>query len=141
MAITNRSCDASQQKDEIQVNLAAVATGATRFLFIAPFPCKLESARTSAAGVSNAMQVALEKITGAGSSGIPMGISNIILQNRSTSGVIGYSGLAAQSSTLLLLNAGDVIQAVTSVANGNATELLVQLVIKKTQDIVSYNGI
>lgn len=141
MAIVNRDKDSTEQKEVGQVQLGAVATATTRFLHVAAYPFTLESVRASAAGVSNAMQVAFEKITGAGSSGVPIGISNLVLQNRSTSGIVGFSGLAAPGSTLLAFAAGDVLQVVTSVASGNATDLLLQLVIKKTQDIVSYNGI
>lgn len=141
MAIINRDLDVSQTKDVVHAPLGAVATGVTRFLCVVPYPCTLQSVRAAAAGVSNAMQVAFEVIRGAGSSGIPMGISNMVLQNRSTSGVIGFSGLAAVGSSLLSLVAGDVIQAVSSVANGNATDLTLELVLKKTQDIVSHNGV
>jgi hypothetical protein len=141
MAITNRDKDVSEQKDVVQINLGAVATAATRHVLIAPYPFTLQSVRSSAQGVSNAMQVAFEKMTGAGSSGIPIGISNMILQNRSTSGVIGFSGLAATGSTLLNFAAGDVLQIVTSVSSGNATDLSLQLILKKTQDIVSHNGV
>ena len=138
MAIVNRDLDVSEQRLIVAENFGAVATGATKFLFIAPFPCVLEQVRVSAAGVSNAMQVAFEKITGAGSSGIPIGISNVVLQNRSVSGIVGFSGLAAAGSTLLGLQYGDVLQIVTSVSNGNATDLLIEAVVKKVQDVVSY---
>lgn len=138
MAIQNRDLDASLQKVVVHQNLGAVATGTTKFVWIAPFTCALEAVRTAAAGVSNAMQLAVEKITGAGSSGIPCGISNIVLQNRSVSGVVGFSGLAAPGSTLLMFQAGDVLQVVSSVTNGNATDLVVECVLKKTQDIVSH---
>jgi len=141
MAIVNRDLDASQQKIVVEHQLGAVATGVTRFFFIAPFPCTLEQVRVAAAGVSNAMQLAFEKITGAGSSGLPIGISNIVLQNRSVSGIVGFSGLAAVGSTLLNLNYGDVLQVVSSVSNGNATDLIVHAVLKKTQDIVSHDGV
>lgn len=141
MAIVNRDKDTSEQKEVFNIQLGAVATGVTRFLHVAAYPFTLESVRASAAGVSNAMQVAFEKITGAGSSGVPIGISNLVLQNRSVSGIVGFSGLAASGSTLLNFNAGDVLQVVTSVSNGNATDLLLQAVIRKTQDIVSYNGV
>lgn len=144
MAVINRDLDASQQKEVIDLNLGAVATGVTKYLYVAPFPGTLQSARFAAQGVSNAMQVAFSKvvfIAGAGSTAIGMGISNMVLQNTSVSGVIGYSGLAAQGSTLLNFNQGDVIQAVTSVASGNATDLVLQLVIKKTQDYVQHNGV
>lgn len=141
MAIVNRDKDSTEQKEVGQCNLGAVATGATRFVHIAAYPFTLESVRVAAAGVSNAMQVAFEKITGSGSSGVPIGISNLILQNRSTSGIVGFSGLAAPGSTLLAFSTGDALQVITSVSNGNATELLLEYAIKKTQDIVSYNGV
>jgi hypothetical protein len=138
MAIVNRDLDSSLQREVFGENLGSMATGVTRFFFIAPYPCVVEQVRYAAAGVSNAMQLAFEKITGAGSSGVPMGISNIVLQNRSVSGIVGFSGLAAVGSTLLNLSVGDVVQLVSSVSNGNATDLDVQMVVKKTQDIVSF---
>ena len=144
MAIVNRDLDPSQQKDVVEANLGAVATGVTKHLLVAPYPGSLQSVRASAQGVSNAMQLAFSKLTflvGVGSTAIGMGISNMVLQNTSVSGVIGYSGLAAQGSTLLNFQAGDVIQVVSSVSNGNATDLCLQLVLKRTQDIVSMNGI
>jgi len=144
MAIVNRDCDASQQKEVVHENLGAVATGVTRHAFILPFPATLQSVRVSAQGVSNAMQLAIQNtrfIVGTGATAILMGISNIVLQNTSVSGVIGFSGLAAQGSSLLALQAGDVLTLVSSVASGNATDLAIQLVIKKTQDIVSHNAV
>lgn len=141
MALVNRDKDVSEQKEVVSVALGSMATGVTRFAYVAPFAFTLQSVRQAAAGVSNAMQLAFEKITGSGSSGIPIGISNIVLQNRSTSGIVGFSGLAAVGSTLLNFSAGDTIQVISSVANGNATDLTLQLVLKKTQDIVSHNGV
>lgn len=140
MAIVNRDKDTSEQKEVLQISVGAIATGSTKFLAVAPYPFTLETVRYAAAGVSNAMQVAFEKITGAGSSGTPIGISNVVLQNRSVSGAVGFSGLAAAGSTLLSFNMGDALQIVTSVSNGNATDLVLEAVIRKTQDIVSYNG-
>lgn len=144
MAIVNRDVDASQQKDIVNMNLGAVATGVTKYLIPVAYPCTLQSARFAAQGVSNAMQVAINNvrfIVGSGATTISMGISNMILQNQSLSGIIGYSGLAAQGSSFLQLQTGDVISVVTSVSNGNATDLAMQLVLKKVQDIVSYNGV
>ncbi len=89
------------------------------------------------------MQVAFQvsRFTSGGATAINLGISNLVLQNAGTSGAQGFSGLAAAGSTLLSLQAGDVLQIVTSVANGNATDLALNFVIKKVQDIVSYNGV
>lgn len=137
MGLLNRSKDTTEQREVIEVNLGAVATGVTRHMIVVPWPCVLENVRYTAQGVSNAMQLAIEKISGAGSSGTPLGISNIVLQNRSTSGVVSFSGLLAAGNTLLTLAAGDVLQGISSVANGNATDLTLALVVRKVQDIVS----
>lgn len=145
MAITNRDLDVSQQKDVYQwFSGGAIATSTTRMCAVIPYPCMLQSVASSATGVSNAMQVAIQIkrfIVGSGETAILAGISNIVLQNSSLSGPVGFSGLAAQSSTLLQLAAGDVLQVVTSVTNGNATDLAINFVVKKLQDIVSHNGV
>lgn len=140
MAIVNRDLDQSQQRTEVNENLGSLATGVTRHVCLISAPAILETVRVSAQGVSNAMQLAFEVIRGAGSSGIPIGISNLVLQNRSVSGVVSFSGLAAAGSTLLSLAAGDVIQVVSSVTNGNATDLALSIVLRKSQDIISQWG-
>lgn len=144
MAIQNRSKADPEKKEVIQWNAGgAIATGTTRKVFVAPYPCTVEALAADAAGVSNAMQVEVQKrsfIVGAGATSQNMGISNLVLQNSGLSGVQNFSGLAAAGSTLLNLAAGDAVDIVTSVANGNSTDLALALVIKKTQEIVSYFG-
>lgn len=146
MAIVNRDVAGSQQRELVEwISNGAIATGTTRLMYVLAWPATLSGpVVVSATGVSNAMQVALQVkrfVAGAGETAIALGISNIVLANSSVSGPIGFTGLAAAGSTLLSLQAGDVLQAVTSVANGNATDLALELVLQKTQDIVSYNGV
>ena len=76
-----------------------------------------------------------------GFTNITVGISNLVLQNVSVSGPLGFSGFPAQNSTLLTFLAGDVPMITSSGANGAATSLAIQLVVVKTQDIVSHNAI
>lgn len=144
MAILNRSKDASEQKEVINAALGAVATGSTKQVLIVPYPCTIQpQVKVAATGVSNAMQIAFQVnrfIAGTGATAINLGISNVVLQNVGTSGPLGFSGLAAVGSTLLNLAANDVLQVVSSVASGNATDLVIDLVIKKTQEIVSVYG-
>lgn len=135
MALTNREKDVSEQKMDIQITVGNMATGATNIVFVAPYPCTLVSASAFAYGVSNAMQLAFNRLTAAGQSQIALGISNMVLGN---SGVFGYSGLLAPGNTLLSLAAKDAVQIVSSVSNGNALGLHIHLVIQKTQDIMSY---
>lgn len=143
MALVNRDKDASEQRVDLHKALGAVATGATRQLAVIPYPCTLQLVEAAATGVSNAMQIAFQVnrfVVGAGATAIVLGISNLVLQNVGTSGPQGFSGLAAVGSTLLNLAAGDVLQAVSSVSNGNATDLVISCVLKRTQDIVSMYG-
>ncbi len=143
MAIVNRDKDASEQRDVISASLGALATGVTKQVAVLPYPCTLQSLRAAALGVSNAMQVAIQVnrfIAGTGATAINLGISNLVLVNVGTSGVQGFSGLAAVGSTLLALQQNDVLQIVTSVANGNTTDLAIEFVVKKTQDIITLNG-
>ena len=141
MAIINRDNGASQQQDVYNVSVGALGTGVTKHLVVVPYPCTLQSIRNSAQGLSNALTLSFEVIRGSGSSGIAIGISGMVVQNRSTSGVVGFSGLAAAGSTLLNFQAGDVVQMISSGSNGAVSDLVMQLVVKKTQDIVSYNGV
>lgn len=143
MAIVNRDLDPSQQKDVINFRSgAAVATGASVNVAVIPYPCVLQSLDAYATGVSNAMQVAVnvQRWTAAGVTAIALGVSNLVLVNFASSGILGFSGLAAPGSTLLALQTGDVLNLVTSVANGNALDLVIDFVVKKTQDIVAHNG-
>ncbi len=149
MALVNRDKDVSEQKDVIfyasaqGAGASTLVTGVTKMIGMVPYPCTIQSIGVGAFGVSSAMQVAFLKQywTGAGLTVQAIGISNLVLQNMGTSGQIGYSGLAVPGSTLLNLNAGDQILFTTSVANSACTDLLLNIVLKKVQDIVSYNGV
>lgn len=143
MAITNRDNDASQQKETATVQLGFMGTTTTRSIWISPYPCTLQSVRSCALGCSGAMALTFEKLQAgvAGTSGIPMSISNMILQNRGTSGTVGYSGLATPGATGLMLATGDVITITSSVSNTAAADLTLEFVLKKTQDIVSHNSV
>lgn len=147
MALVNRDKDASEQKDVYQyvsnfVGSTTVSTGATGWIAMMPYPGVIQSARLGAQGLSGAMQVALQVLRFAsGGTTIAVSISNMVCFASGLSGVQGYSGLAATGSTLLNLQAGDILQFETSVANTAARVLLLEVVVKKSQDIVSYNGI
>lgn len=137
MAIVNRECDSSQQKDVVQAHLGPVATGVTRMLAVFPYPCMLETLKYAAIGLSGAPIHSLYKQRGLTTEAI--GISGIVVQAVGTSGSVGFSGLAAAGSTLLSFNTGDVLLAVTSVANTAVADIVIEVAVKKLQDIVSYN--
>ena len=107
-----------------------------------PYPGVIQSMRAAAQGLSGAPIVNLQVLRfAAGGTSIAASISGIVLAEVGTSGIMGFSGLAAQGSTLLQLQAGDVLQFQTGGANTAARVLLLQVVVKKTQDIVSYHGV
>lgn len=149
MAIVNRDKDVSEQKECIFYSSASGAgasplvTGITKIIAMVPYPCTLQSIGVGAFGVSSAMQVAFSKqyYAGGGMTVVGIGISNLVLQNMGVSGQIGYSGLAVPGSTLLNFNMGDQLILTTSVANSACSDLLLNIVLKKVQDIVSYNGV
>lgn len=148
MGVTNRSKDASEQKDIYSWSYnrpdgaSNLSTGSTVWIGMLPYPGVIQSMRVAAAGLSGAMALALgvQRFAGGGTL-ISVGISNLILNAFGTSGVLGYSGLAATGSTLLNVQAGDILMFTTSVANTAATSLTIQVVVKKVQDIVAYNGV
>ncbi len=170
MAITNRDLDTSQQRDWISWNsgglsfgasygapggigVGGVATGVTLFLTgQMPYPYVLQSVQALAVGVSGSPQLAfsiLRPLASAGMTSIAVSISNMVIaQGASFSGYgssgpysLGYSGLAATGSTLLLGQRGDIIVASTAVANTACNLLTVNLVVQKVQDILQMDGV
>lgn len=158
MTIINRDKNITEQKEWIQWNndfgvgavgqSSLVQSGQT--LLIAgpmPYPGRLQSGEIFATGVTTAMQISLslQRFIGpsgpgtAGFTNITVGISNMVLQNVSVSGPLGFSGFPAANSTLLLFQAGDCFMLTTSGANGAASSVAINLVVIKTQDIVSHN--
>lgn len=143
MAIVNRDFDASEQREVVNYRSnGALVTGTTAYVWVAPFPGTIQSVKSIANGVSGAMAVdiLLERFTSGGNTFIAIGISALTLVNMSLSGPQSYSGLAATGSTLLNFQAGDGLVLKTSVANSATTDLMMNIVVKKTQDILSLNG-
>lgn len=137
MAIVNRDLDASQQVDVLQASKANVPVTSLVILGVAPYPCTIQSVKYAAAGCSGSPVWTFGKQS-IGTT-VAIGISGMVLQNVGTSGSVGFSGLAAAGSTLLNLAAGDVLYAVSSGANTAVLDIMVEIALKKTQDIVSYN--
>jgi hypothetical protein len=145
MPIINRDLARSEQKDwETWASTSQVSTGATQYI-VGPIPYNytIQSARVAAVGVSGAMQLSFgiqRFVPTSGLTLINIGLSNLVLQNLGTSGVLGYSGLAIPGSTLLNGLPGDILMFTSSVANSAASTLLIQMVWFKTNDIVAFNG-
>lgn len=150
MAIVNRDLDTSQQKDVIYqayknvgVGSTILAGGASFWIGAAiPYPFTVESAEVYAIGLTGAPQIRLiiDRFA-AGQTRMVCGISNCVITAYGTSGIQGLSGLAPVGSTLLNGQAKDQLSFDLVGANTGATDLTISVVIKKTQDIVSYNGL
>lgn len=145
MAIVNRDLDASQQKEVVQYQTLAgtvVSTGTTLAVWCAPYPCVIQSARVGTLGVSGAPQARfIVQRMAAGLTILAVG-STSLMTNLGLSGMLGHSGVMSAGTTLLTLQANDVLGIET--AGGSATAaigVVAQIVVKKLQDIVSHNGI
>lgn len=142
MAIQNRDLGTSEQRAVFNlVQNAAVVTGASVIGPPIPFACTLEGVYMGALGISGAPQYLINVLrsTSGGATTIALGVSNQILAVAlGASGPVGWSGIAAAGSTLLSLQAGDVVLVTSSVANTAVEKLLVSLVVKKTADIVKH---
>lgn len=142
MAITNRDKDSSEQKVEFTANFGAVPTGTTLQLAIVPFPAELKAVRAAANGLSGSPAVAIQVlrfITGAGMTSISGGATTLTLQAVGTSGVQS-AVLATAGSSLLQLQAGDIILASHSGANTNVLGVSYSLVLQALQDIKTHFG-
>lgn len=149
MAIVNRDKDPSEQRDVFTIKVGGVsggasgiiAAGTTFALLPVPYPCELQSLRTYTQGASGSPVLSFFKsvyVSGAGQTVYAMGVSGIPLVNFASIGLQGASILPSAGSTTIQLSAGDVI--IANNVTGAATEIVVQLVVKKLQDIVSANG-
>lgn len=111
-------------------------------MFMVPFPCTIQSGTVFSQGLSGSPQVTLNTVRWApGATTFALSISAMVLTTFATSGPQGLSGLPASGSTLLNLQYGDVLQIVTSGANTAISQLIYELVVKKTQDIVAFNNV
>jgi len=149
MAIVNRDKDASEQRDVYVVKLGGtsggasgiIAAGTTFALVPIAYPCELQSVRTYTQGASGSPILSFYKnvyVSGVGQTVYAMGVSGIPLVNFASIGLQGASILPSSGSTTIQLNAGDVI--IANNVTGAATEIVVELALKKLQDIVSVNG-
>lgn len=152
MGIINREGDITEKKEWViwsnsfgQGTSNLVQQGQTFYLGgPMPYPGTLQSGKVFSQGCSGAMNLNLflnRFIPGAGSTNIAVSISNMVCQEWGTSGALGFSGLPPQGSTLLTFQAGDIFGMRSSASNTAVQNLMLQLVMVKTQDIVSHNGI
>lgn len=153
MAIVNRTLDPSEQKKVYEITAAATATSVTLTVGLVPYQANLIGAQLIAWGLSGAPSFALainRFIAGSGFTTIVVGTgtSNIPAEY-GTSGpgafgasLFGTSGmvLAAVGSTLMQLQANDLLTLTTGVANTAVKGLACAVVIQPTVDIKYHFG-
>lgn len=141
MAIVNRDLDASQQKEALQFNqVADVATGVTMQCVQVPYPASLLGIQLAASGLSGTPTYSFgigRFIVGSGYTFITGGATTITARAMGTSGPVAAS-LASAGSSLLALQAGDVLTLVSGGANAAVKQLNVAFVVQALQDIKSY---
>lgn len=142
MSIQNRDEGLSQQLEILPLVLnAAVVTGASLVGRAVPFACSLQGVFAGALGLSGSPQYMFNvlRFTSGGATTLALGISNITLSAAlGTSAMIGWSGIRAAGSTILNLAKGDVVLVTSAGANTAVEKLVVDLIVKKTDDIVQY---
>ena len=143
MPIVNRELDVSEKRLVLTYTKQLAATSLDLPAHVIPYPCKVVAVRATARGLSGAPAIAVrgQLLSAAGST-----ILNASMMQALTVPAFGTSGvasasLAAGGSTLLNLSAGQVLVVTTSGANTASDDLLVEVVLEKLQDIVSFYGV
>lgn len=142
MAIINRSKDPSERKDVFVMHKNPMATGLTMGVCILPYPCLVQDIYVAANGLSGSpvLSFQVERLTSGGATAIGSLAGNLTLQAVGTSGPQRAS-MAVTGSSLLNLQASDMIVVSSTGSNTAANDVVVEVVVKKLQDIVSYFGV
>lgn len=145
MAIQNREKGTSEQREVINISQnSAVVTGASIVGPIVPFSCNLEGAYFTALGLSGSPQYMLNvlRFTSGGATTIALGVSNVVVSvAHGVSALTGWSGIRAAGSSLLALQAGDMLVVTSAGANTAAEKISIAAVVRKTADIVQHFGL
>lgn len=149
MANINRSMDGSSQVQTSTVNVStavAASAGISYNVFQAPWPCTLRGVFVAASGLSGAVSQSVDILRFNGVGGttlIPsVGSTMTVLAYGTSFAYQGFS-MAAPGSTLLNLQAGDVVQLVQQFSGGNVAvrDEAVTVVVQPIQDILTQFGV
>jgi len=140
MGIINRTNDASEQKDLLTAAQPNVVNQQEIPICIVPRACTVTDAKASLVGISGAPTIllkALRFVAGTGGSTFNLG-TTFAITAFGTSGMVGYSLVAAGSSQLSLQK-GDLLLAVQGGGTGAAsTATIVEVVVQNIQDIKTW---
>lgn len=148
MAIINRDKDVTEKMENfssVQNLTVAASAGQAFYIAQAPYPATLKAVSFAAQSVSGAPQVAIDIVrwSGAGVTTIPYLSTTLVLTATGISTAYQSISLAAPSSTLVQLQAGDVIKVNALFSGGNvaAANCVVTAVLQATQDMKEHFGI
>lgn len=140
MAIVNRSLDVSEQRKVFKYSDKLMATGVTAPICVVPWPSTIDGAMLAAFGLSGSptYQVFVNRFI------VGTGFTTWALTGAEVPSAFGTSGvlargmsMVASGSTLLNLQANDLLTVTSAVAN-TASTVSVAVVLKPIQDI-KYN--
>jgi hypothetical protein len=140
MGIINRTLDASEQKETVQVSVTNPVNQQDIIVKVMERACTITDAKFTLFGISGAPNVLLKGvrfIAGTGGSTFNIG-STFAVTAFGTSGYLSYS-LPATGSTLLNLQKGDALVVVAGGGTGAAaTALIGEIVVQNIQDIKTW---
>lgn len=136
MAIVNRTLDASEQKQSMELRTGAVVNAAEVIVGSAPRAQTITGAYATCFGISGA-PTGLLRVTRFGGASYLIG-TTFLIPAVGVSGIMGIS-LAAVGSSLLNLQARDLVTIVVGGGSGAAaTSVALDLVVQNIQDIKSW---
>lgn len=147
MAVCNRDLDISEA-DRVFAGIVSTSVGASAassfFVSQMPYPGTLKALSVAALSVSGAPVVSLDlkRFTSAGVTTVASLGSGLTLIAHGTSQAYQLMTLATSGSTLLMLQAGDVLVLNQNFSGGNvgAAQCVVTAVVQAVQDIKSFFG-
>lgn len=144
MALVNRDKDVSERRYEVNWQKDLLVTAISPAVFIVPWPCKVVAVRATGRALSGAPTGVLQGtkfIVGTGNTILQASMmAALTVPALGTSG-LGSASLAAAGSTQLQLDAGQVLQWTSAVANTAIDDAAIVVVLEKLQDIVSDFGL
>lgn len=137
MAIVNRDKDASEQRDVVSYTRLLAAAGSYP-IWVAPYPFEIVKVAAAARAISGSVtaRVDIKKFGGTDSISAMVALA---VPAYGTSGAFISASLSPAGSTLVQGAQGDALFVVVPAATG-ADDLVLEVVVKKLQDIVSQFG-
>jgi len=139
MGILNRDLAPSQQRDLFTINTGAMATGGTYTVCLVPYPCQLATVAMNFFGVSNTPSLNLD-ITRYNSAGVTT-ITGAITTLAQAGATLAVGATVSSGSSLVTMQAGDIITARISGTNANITGGILTLVLQALQDVKTEFGV